>query len=287
MMVQRREPRDSERGKALKENVKSPPKFITNFTTFFFSFAQDNYVVMKMEVSHLDHSHIIGRSGDKINSIMKQSKTHIHFPDLNKTSPIDRSNQVTLSGSFESLEKARTLIRSSSPLLFSFEVPNKYSKLNLQNAPGIKRIQKEFDIEVIFCKRRHVDSSMILVKGSVKEHQKLINATTEVLAYIFKHDASQVIVKTRVNVSVNHQASVCGENFEHLRKIITGSNIEIIVPDIKDVTLDPVKRCQLSIFGGDVANVHRVREQMLVSLACVCVVRNYKFSSHRPICRSC
>lgn len=219
---------------------------------------------MKMEVSHLDHSHIIGRSGVNINSIMKQSKTHIHFPDHNNTNPTDRSNQVTLGGSFEGLEEARTLIRSSSPLLFSFEVPIKYLKRKMQNAPVLKRIQKEFDVELIFCARRHVDSSMILVKGSVKEHLELIKATTKVLSYIFVGDASKVIVKTRVNVSVNHQASVCGENFEHLRKIVGTSKIEIIVPDIKDVNLDPVKRCQLSI-TGDVTNVYRVREQMLVS----------------------
>lgn len=68
-------------------------------------------VIMKMDISFTDHSYIIGREGKNIKKIMDDTLTHIHFPDSNRSSQTEKSNQVSLCGSLEGVEKARALVR--------------------------------------------------------------------------------------------------------------------------------------------------------------------------------
>lgn len=66
-----------------------------------------------MDISFTDHSYIIGRGGKNIKDIMEKTMTHIHFPDSNRSSQTEKSNQVSLCGSLEGVEKARALVRVS------------------------------------------------------------------------------------------------------------------------------------------------------------------------------
>lgn len=68
---------------------------------------------MKMDISYSDHSYIIGRGGNNIKKIMEDTLTHIHFPDSNRSSQTEKSNQVSLCGSLKGVEKARALVRVS------------------------------------------------------------------------------------------------------------------------------------------------------------------------------
>lgn len=101
---------------------------------------------MKMDISYNDHSSIIGTGGNNIKRIMDETTTHIHFPDSNKD-PKDgkdkegkgfprranmqynqngfpyegnnnrnntfatKSNQVSLNGTLEGVERARAAVR--------------------------------------------------------------------------------------------------------------------------------------------------------------------------------
>ena len=60
---------------------------------FFF---QSNKVTLKMDVSHTDHSHVIGKGGNNIKAVMKDTSCHIHFPDSNRNNQgqQEKSNQV-------------------------------------------------------------------------------------------------------------------------------------------------------------------------------------------------
>lgn len=108
---------------------------------------------MKMDISFNDHSSIIGTHGNNIKKIMDETSTHIHFPDSNKESKESKgskdlprrnkmpynqspysyiegihnninksfppkSNQVSLNGTLEGVEKARAAVRVR--LLFFF-----------------------------------------------------------------------------------------------------------------------------------------------------------------------
>ncbi len=64
-----------------------------------------------MEVSFTTHSHIIGRAGTNINTVMKETSTKIHFPDENRVAGEKKSNEVTISGELVNVETARRRIR--------------------------------------------------------------------------------------------------------------------------------------------------------------------------------
>lgn len=149
--------------------------------------AQGNRVIMKMDVSYTDHSFIIGRGGNNIKRIMDDTQTHIHFPDSNRSNPTEKSNQVSLCGSLEGVEKARALVRLSTPLLISFELPimmpGAISYDN--NTPFVKETEKQYGVQVIFSTRPKLHSSMILVKGSELEHKNVMESTKRLIEFMF------------------------------------------------------------------------------------------------------
>lgn len=112
---------------------------------------------MKMDISYNDHSSIIGTGGRNIKKIMDETQTHIHFPDSNKegkdtkeskglprrnnmqhnsnqnTYPyieginnrnnmpfVTKSNQVSLNGTLEGVERARAAVRVRMSNTFSY-----------------------------------------------------------------------------------------------------------------------------------------------------------------------
>lgn len=149
---------------------------------------------MKMDVSYTDHSCIIGRGGNNIKHIMEATSTHIHFPDSNRSNPTEKSNQVSLCGTLEGVEKARSLVRASTPLLISFELPIMAPGHPVpDNETGyVKEVEDKYNVMVIFSTRPKLHSSLVLVKGQEKEvlHVKqatqiLINQMCENIAVSF------------------------------------------------------------------------------------------------------
>lgn len=55
---------------------------------------QSNRVTLKMDVSHTEHSHVIGKGGNNIKKVMEDTGCHIHFPDSNRNNQAEKSNQV-------------------------------------------------------------------------------------------------------------------------------------------------------------------------------------------------
>lgn len=68
---------------------------------------------MKLDLSYTDHSHIIGRGGLTIKQVMETTGCHIHFPDSNRTSLLEKSNQVSIAGNCGAVELARARVRVS------------------------------------------------------------------------------------------------------------------------------------------------------------------------------
>ncbi|ERE92780.1 putative protein bicaudal C [Cricetulus griseus] len=58
--------------------------------------AQSNRVTLKMDVSHTEHSHVIGKGGNNIKKVMEETGCHIHFPDSNRNNQAEKSNQGCL-----------------------------------------------------------------------------------------------------------------------------------------------------------------------------------------------
>ena len=68
---------------------------------------------MKLDVSYTDHSHIIGKGGLTIKRVMEETGCHIHFPDSNRSNHQEKSNQVSIAGEMEGVERARARVRVS------------------------------------------------------------------------------------------------------------------------------------------------------------------------------
>lgn len=142
---------------------------------------------MKMDVSYTDHSYIIGRGGNNIKRIMDETATHIHFPDSNRSNPIEKSNQVSLCGSMEGVERARNLVRLSTPLLISFELPIMAPGNPVPdcNTPIVKEVERQFNVQVIFSSRPKLHSAMVLIKGSEMDHKNVKDASKRLIQYLF------------------------------------------------------------------------------------------------------
>uniref|UniRef100_A0A673GH00 Bicaudal C homolog 2 n=1 Tax=Sinocyclocheilus rhinocerous TaxID=307959 RepID=A0A673GH00_9TELE len=74
-------------------------------------------VTLKMDVTHTEHSHVIGKGGGNIKKVMEDTSCHIHFPDSNRNNNAgEKSNQVSIAGPVQGVESARRQIRVSDSL---------------------------------------------------------------------------------------------------------------------------------------------------------------------------
>jgi protein bicaudal C len=222
---------------------------------------------MKMDVSYTDHSYIIGRGGNNIKRIMDETQTHIHFPDSNRSNPTEKSNQVSLCGSLEGVEKARSMVRLSTPLLISYElpimIPGQIAYDN--NTPFVKEMEKQYGVQVIFSTRPKLHSSMILVKGCEKEHKNVMDATKRLIEFMFEDIAPQIPVQMHLEISTQHHPIVLGKGSQNLREIMQRTNTKIIFPDANDMNIRPIKRSQVTI-SGPITGVYLARQQLLGNL---------------------
>lgn len=237
--------------------------------------AKGNRVIMKMDVSYTDHSYIIGRGGNNIKRIMDETQTHIHFPDSNRSNPTEKSNQVSLCGSLEGVEKARSLVRDSTPLLLSFELPIMFPGAPTydNNTPFIKEMEKQYGVQVIFSARPKLHSSMVLVKGCEKEHKNVIDATRRIIEYMFEDQAPHRHVIMHLEITTSHHPIVLGKNAQNLREIMQRTNTIIIFQDSNDANVKPIKRSQVTI-SGPINGVYLARQQLLGNIP-VTVIFDY------------
>ncbi|XP_050076914.1 protein bicaudal C [Anopheles maculipalpis] len=224
-------------------------------------------VIMKMDVSYTDHSFIIGRGGNNIKRIMEETTTHIHFPDSNRSNPTEKSNQVSMCGSIEGVERARSLVRNSTPLLISFELPilapGKTPPDN--DTPYVKEVEAEFSVQVIFSTRPKLHSSLVLVKGSEKEERMVKEATRRLMDLMCENMASQIPVQMQLEISTQHHPIVLGRASCNLREIMNRTGTQIMFPDANDVNIKPIKRSQVTITGS-INGVYLARQQLIGSL---------------------
>ncbi|KAM8716534.1 hypothetical protein ACLKA7_003415 [Drosophila subpalustris] len=229
-------------------------------------------VIMKMDVSYTDHSYIIGRGGNNIKRIMDDSHTHIHFPDSNRSNPTEKSNQVSLCGSLEGVERARAMVRLSTPLLISFEMPvmGPGKTQPDHETPYIKMIESKFNVQVIFSSRPKLHTSLVLVKGSEKESAQVRDATQLLINFAFESIANQILVNVQMEISPQHHEIVKGKNNVNLLSIMERTQTKIIFPDLTDMNVKPLKKSQVTI-SGRIDDVYRARQQLLGNLPVVLI----------------
>jgi hypothetical protein len=104
----------------------------------------------KIEIPFTDHAHCIGRQGKQIQTIMLATNTHIHFPDGNREPNGTKSNQVSITGTIESIEQARKRIKDILPMSLKFLIPSReLIHIIDDNYPLFKNVRTRFGVIVL------------------------------------------------------------------------------------------------------------------------------------------
>merc|ERR1719397_1622658 len=230
-------------------------------------------VTMKMDVSYTDHSHIIGKGGNTIRRVMAETNCHIHFPDSNRSNPNEKSNQVSIAGEMEGVERARARVRELTPLLFNFDLPVMpgFQATPDLNSHFLKAIQDQYNIQIMFRqKQKNFHATTVVVKGCEWECSRVKEATLLLMEYLCKGlvGGTAPVVMT-MEVSPQHHATVLGKGNINLKIIMRRTNTTIIFPDAGDPNIPPIKKGSVTISSNSIHNVYLARQLLLGSLPIV------------------
>ncbi|KAG5329672.1 BIC1B protein, partial [Acromyrmex heyeri] len=231
---------------------------------------QSNRVTMKLDVSYTDHSHIIGKGGLTIKRVMEETGCHIHFPDSNRSNHQDKSNQVSIAGEMESVERARARVRNLTPLIFSFELPIMGASQSMPDctSPYVVKIQDKFNVQVMFRTRPKLHATLVVVKGCEWEVSQVKEATQLLIRHMCKNLASQIQVQMSMEISPQHHSIVLGKQSSNLKMIMQRTATQIMFPDAGDPNIPSLKKSNVTI-TGDIHNVYLARQQLVGSLPLV------------------
>ncbi|XP_075980528.1 protein bicaudal C [Anticarsia gemmatalis] len=233
---------------------------------------RNNRVTMKIDVSYTDHSHIIGKGGLTIKRVMEETGCHIHFPDSNRTSTVEKSNQVSIAGDMERVERARARVRALTPLVFCFELPIVPTSQPLPDitSPYVQKVQEQYNVQVMLRNRPKLHANLLVVKGVQWEVQSTMEATNLLMNYMCGPLASQTQVQMSLEISPMHHSVVVGRAAEQLKVIMKGTNTQIMFPDADDPNIPVIKKSCVTI-TGNIKDVYAARQQLVGSLPLVVI----------------
>lgn len=191
-------------------------------------------VTLKMDVSFADHSHIIGKGGNTIKKVMKDTQCHIHFPDSNRTSS-EKSNQVSIAGPPFCVESARRQLRELLPIVLRFEIPQAVTVPD-SSSPIISGICHRLSVNITFQQLRSYNNPSYIgcVKGLHSDPFSVRDAVLEVLQHFTGTVPVTVPVTTQVEIDAKHHGYVVGHNGANIRKIQEATGARIHFPDPND-----------------------------------------------------
>ncbi|XP_030754247.1 protein bicaudal C [Sitophilus oryzae] len=228
-----------------------------------------NRVTMKMDVSYTDHSHIIGKGGLSIKRVMEETRCHVHFPDSNRSNPNEKSNQVSISGDLDGVERARSRVRELIPLIFGFELPIMSKNVDV-NSPYVTKIQEQYRVQVMFKTRPKLHATLVLVKGLEWEVCQVKHATLLLMEYMCDNLASQIPVQMSMEISPHHHQIVLAKNHTNLKTIMQYTSCQIMFPDAQDPNIPTLKKSNVTI-TGNIHNVYKARQLLMGSLPLIII----------------
>ncbi|XP_055712848.1 protein bicaudal C isoform X2 [Phlebotomus papatasi] len=239
-------------------------------------------VTMKLDISYTDHSFIIGKSGKIIKKIMEETQTHIHFPDSNRNNQNEKSNQVSLNGALEGVEKARALVRESAPLVLQFDLPIMAPSHPVPDneSPYIKEVQQRYEVQIAFSNKPKLHSLSVIVKGSERNCMNVKIATQLLIDKFCTNTSARIDVMHQMEISPQHHCIVKGKDNRNLLHIMEFTSTKIIFPDLSDANIRPLRRSQILIYGN-IEGVYSARQLLLGNLP-VALMFDYPNNSIDP-----
>lgn len=189
--------------------------------------SKSSRVTLKMDVSHSEHSHVIGKGGANIKSVMKKTECHIHFPDSNRNSNVtEKSNQVSIAGQASGVEMSRQQIRELLPITISFEVPSK-GHIDL-NSPAIQNIVQTYNISVQ-AKAKKMYSTVIQARGCVSNQIALKDGVICLMQALTGQVGQTIPVNCNIEIQ-NVQSFMNAKSVAKIKAIQANTGINIDFP---------------------------------------------------------
>ncbi|XP_004645928.1 protein bicaudal C homolog 1 isoform X3 [Octodon degus] len=211
-----------------KEDVKEAKEMIMSVLD-----TKSNRVTLKMDVSHTEHSHVIGKGGNNIKKVMEETRCHIHFPDSNRNNQAEKSNQVSIAGQPAGVESARVRIRELLPLVLMFELPiaGILQPVPDPNSPSIQHISQTYNISVSFKQRSRLYGATVIVRGSQNNTSAVKEGAAMLLEHLAGSLASAIPVSTQLDIAAQHHLFMMGRNGSNIKHIMQRTGAQIHFPD--------------------------------------------------------
>ncbi|KAF5900642.1 protein bicaudal C 1, partial [Clarias magur] len=192
---------------------------------------KSNRVTLKMDVSHTEHSHVIGKGGNNIKKVMEDTGCHIHFPDSNRNNQAEKSNQVSIAGQPGGVEAARARIRELLPLVLMFELPVIVQLNPDPSSPAIQHISQTYNISVAFKQRSRLYGATGVVRGSQNNIAAVKRGTAMLLEHLAGSLASAITVSTQLDIAPQHHLAMMGRNGTNIKHIMQRTGAQVHFPD--------------------------------------------------------
>ncbi|XP_071985824.1 protein bicaudal C homolog 1 isoform X7 [Engystomops pustulosus] len=244
-----------------KENVKEAKERIMSVLD-----TKSNRVTLKMDVSHTEHSHVIGKGGNNIKKVMEETGCHIHFPDSNRNNQAEKSNQVSIAGQPAGVESARVRIRELLPLVLMFDLPiaGILQPIPDPNSPTIQHISQTYNITVSFKQRSRVYGATVIIRGSQNNSSAVKEGTALLLEHLAGSLANAIPVSTQLDIAAQHHLFMMGRNGGNIKHIMQRTGAQIHFPDPNN----PLKKSTVYL-QGTIESVCLARQYLMGCLPLV------------------
>uniref|UniRef100_A0A8C1ICG1 BicC family RNA binding protein 1a n=1 Tax=Cyprinus carpio TaxID=7962 RepID=A0A8C1ICG1_CYPCA len=188
---------------------------------------KSNRVTLKMDVSHTEHSHVIGKGGNNIKRVMEETGCHIHFPDSNRHSLGEKSNQVSIAGQPTGVEAARELL----PLMLMFECSGLVQHVDC-SSPVVQHISHTYNVSISFKPPSRLYGNTAIVRGNQNNASGIKRGTALLLEHLAGSLASSVLVSTQLDIAPQHHNFLLGRNGANVKNISQRTGAHIHFPEL-------------------------------------------------------
>ncbi|XP_055028144.1 protein bicaudal C homolog 1-B isoform X4 [Misgurnus anguillicaudatus] len=230
---------------------------------------KSNRVTLKMDVSHTEHSHVIGKGGNNIKRVMDETGCHIHFPDSNRHSQGEKSNQVSIAGQPAGVEAARVKIRELLPLVLMFECSGVVQQVDC-SSPVVQHISHTYNVSISFKPPSRLYGNTAIVRGNQNNANGVKRGTALLLEHLAGSLASSVLVSTQLDIAPQHHLFLLGRNGANIRLISQRTGAHIQFPELNTHSHSPTPTSRSAIYiQGSIDAVYAARQQLMGCLPLV------------------
>lgn len=237
--------------------------------------SKSSRVTIKMDVSHTDHSHVIGKGGSNIKHVMKETECHIHFPDSNRNQNVtEKSNQVSIAGQASGVELARQRIRDLLPITLFFEFPSKHlgaTGFDI-NSPAVQNIVQTYNISIqAKAKKQSPYTTIFQIRGCVSNQIALKDGVICLMQILTGQLGQTIPVSATLEIQ-NVQSFMNAKSVSKIKAIQANTGVTIEFPtDKKSSTIEAITaQCEKVVaMTGSCEGVLFARQEIISHLPLV------------------